>query len=467
MGYFTKNIDQEIKYNVKNSFLEKITKNNRFPDNGKMRVTLFFSELWQIKNKIKSLQCSIIALLALFSPILTFAQVPNLGAAYDFVIYTPNGALGNTGISNINGNIGTHNGAITGFGAPTVVHGNIDSVDAITAQCAIDVQAAYNEIFSTPATVVGHAAAFGAGETLPEGVYSIGGAGSVGASLTLDAEGNSDAIFIFKFGGAFTTGASTTINLINGALSSNVFWIAEGAIALAASTDMKGTLIASNGAISMGAGGLLEGRLLSTAGAASIYAVTANTPHTVTPLPIELLSFTGLCEKQNTILLWETASELNNNHFTVEHSTGGIQWSTVGTVKGAGNSNTQLNYSLKDITLRKKSSYYRLKQSDHNGDYEYVDVIFINNCKKNEPVELTVYPNPTSGKFILQSNSDSKEINSIEIHNSQGQKVYSSDGNQTSFDLSNNISGCYFISVMENSELTHLKLILDNESNNR
>jgi len=203
-------------------------------------------------------------------PIVSFAQIPNLGTAANFVLFTTTGAVGNTGASQFTGNIGANSGAISGFVTPTTVNGNIYSANAITTQCAIDVQTAYNQLVNTVATVTNHAPAFGSGETLFAGVYSIGAAGSLGGNLTLDAQGNSNAVFIFKFAGAFTTGASSTINLINGALASNVFWAADGAISMAALTTMKGTLIA-NGAVGMGDGGTLEGRMLSTAGAISVY----------------------------------------------------------------------------------------------------------------------------------------------------------------------------------------------------
>ena len=82
-------------------------------------------------------------------------------------------------------------------------------------------------------------------------------------------------MFIIKTGGALTTAAGATVNLINGAVACNVFWVAEGAISMAASTTMRGTLIANNGAIDMGAGGILEGRELSTTGAVSVYGTIA------------------------------------------------------------------------------------------------------------------------------------------------------------------------------------------------
>ena len=208
----------------------------------------------------------------------SFAQIPNLGSVSSFVLYTVSGAVGNTGLSNINGNIGSDVGAITGFGAPSTVNGTIYNADGVTAQCAIDLQAAYVQLNSTVATNTTHTPAFGSGETLTPGIYAIGGAGSVAGTLILDAQSDTNAVFIFKFGGAFTTGAVSTIVLANGTSPCNVFWIAEGAISMATLTSMEGTLIAHNGAASMGASCTLDGRLFSTTGAVSVYAVNAAVP---------------------------------------------------------------------------------------------------------------------------------------------------------------------------------------------
>lgn len=120
-----------------------------------------------------------------------------------------------------------------------------------------------------------HAPAFGSGEILAAGVYAIGAAGSVGGTLTLDGGGNSDAIFIFKFGGAFTVGAGSTIVLINGTQAKNVFWVTDGAISMAAATTINGTLIA-NGAISMGDAGVVHGRMFSISGAVAVYSTTVD-----------------------------------------------------------------------------------------------------------------------------------------------------------------------------------------------
>jgi len=112
-------------------------------------------------------------------PAVNFSQTPNLNTAANYVLFTITGAVGNTGISQITGNIGTNAGAITGFEPPTTMTGNIDSGNVVTTQCSADLQAAYDELYNMAPTSTSHAPAFGSGETLFAGVYAIAAAGSV------------------------------------------------------------------------------------------------------------------------------------------------------------------------------------------------------------------------------------------------------------------------------------------------
>jgi hypothetical protein len=172
-----------------------------------------------------------------------------------------------------------------------------------TTQAASDLITAYNTLSGVAATNTTHAAAFGSGETLNAGVYTIAGVGSVAGSLTLDALGDPNAVFVFRFGGAFSTAAGASIILANGASACNVFWVAEGAIAMGATTAMHGTLIANNGAVSAGAGSTIIGRLFSTAGAVSIDGSTLTIPTSCTYLDLGVLStfsiFTSLGNVDN------------------------------------------------------------------------------------------------------------------------------------------------------------------------
>ncbi len=224
-----------------------------------------------MKNKLLSI-ITVITLLSV--PNVNFAQAPNLGTAANFVLFSTNGAVSNNGISQITGNVGTNNGSSTAFGN---VNGGMHDGDAVSAKCAADLLTAYKQLNSTTATLF-PAPSLGNGDTLIAGVYSINGATTLNANLILNAKGNSNAVFIFKIQGSFSTKASSKIKLINGALACNVFWKVEGLVSMASGTAMRGTIIANNAAINMNTGDTLEGRALSTAGAVTVDGVFAYTP---------------------------------------------------------------------------------------------------------------------------------------------------------------------------------------------
>ncbi len=218
--------------------------------------------------------CIYASIAMLTTPVLTFAQAPTLGSSAGYALFTTNGAMGNTGISQITGNVGSNNGSSTAFGN---VNGVMNNNNGATALCAADLLTAYNQLNSSVATFF-PAPLLGNGTTLNAGVYSITGNTTLNNTLTLDGQSNSGAVFIFKIQGAFASSAGAKVILTNGALACNVFWKIEGAVNLASLTSMKGTIIANNAAISMSSGVTLEGRALSTAGAVSVSDVLVYTP---------------------------------------------------------------------------------------------------------------------------------------------------------------------------------------------
>ncbi|TLP75648.1 ice-binding family protein [Maribacter sp. ACAM166] len=195
-----------------------------------------------------------------------------LGSVGSYALFTSDGALANAATSGVVGDIGTNKGAISGFSTSTHV-GFFNTPNADTAQAALDLDSAYNQLMDLPNTPgLSHTPAFGAGETVFPGVYSIGGAGSLAGTITLDAMGDPNAIFVFKYAGAFTVAAQSKVIFTNGTRRCNVFWIggagiASGAVSIGTFTYMKGTVISHGGAATMEANGNLEGRLLSTGGA--------------------------------------------------------------------------------------------------------------------------------------------------------------------------------------------------------
>ena len=224
-----------------------------------------------MKNKVLNV-AAIVALL--FLPVAGFALAPNLGTASGYVLFTSTGAVTNTGITHLTGNVGTNSGSITGFGN---VNGVMNSQNGATSQCAADVLAAYLEINGSipgffPSPLLGN------DDTLQVGNYFVSGAATLNNSLTLDAQGDADAVFIIQIQGSFSTSVLSEIRLINNAQACNVFWKIEGLVSMAAGTKMKGTIIANNAAIVLNSGVKLEGRALSTAGAVSVSDVTAYTP---------------------------------------------------------------------------------------------------------------------------------------------------------------------------------------------
>lgn len=420
----------------------------------------------QWKTNIRVLQTVGVLLISMFIPMLSFSQSIDLGTAENFVLYTSSGAIGNTGISFVDGNIGTDLGAVTGFENSTVT-GSTEIANAATEEAIDDVQSAYDQGAAMTATLSpDHAPAFGSDETLLAGVYNVDGAGSLGGTLYLDAEGDPSSVFVLRFGGAFSTGASSKVILINEAKAANVFWLSAGAMSMAENTEIKGIILSLTGAVSMGANVQLEGRMLTTSGAISldkgdVYAPeAAPEAFTSTPLPISLLSFKGYRDNQNIILEWSTASETNNDYFTVEQSSDGKKWNIIGTVNGAGNSTSQLNYTLTDRTHIEEVSYYRLKQTDFNGEYTYEDIVSIKKYENLKEESLTIYPNPSKGQFEMLFDGNSSDINSIIIFDSRGQKIYSSNGYESKFDLSNNVPGLYFMHVQYNSKVISSKIII-------
>ncbi|MBF8456006.1 DUF3494 domain-containing protein [Kaistella sp. G5-32] len=155
----------------------------------------------------------------------------------------------------------------------TLFNGLIDSNYTFSSQQGVlDVHAIFTELMNFPGGVT-HGLVFGNNEILLPGVYDVAGAPSIAGTVTLDGQNDPNALFIIRGTGAFTTGVSSKVDLINGARACNIFWVCGGAMSTADPTTMKGTLI-SNAAIALGAHTTHNGRLLSTMGAITMGAGT-------------------------------------------------------------------------------------------------------------------------------------------------------------------------------------------------
>jgi len=128
---------------------------------------------------------------------------------------------------------------------------------------------------------------------------------------------------------------------------------------------------------------------------------------TIAPLPVSLLDFTGVCDLNNVILQWRTASETNSKHFIIQKSVNLLDWDFLAQVEAAGNSNQIVEYAVSDVRINDVTYYYRLVQVDINGKSQIFDPIAVN-CAGNGLGEnnIHVYPNPTNADFIVEITVD-------------------------------------------------------------
>jgi hypothetical protein len=401
-----------------------------------------------MKNKLLIITA---AFTLLSIPKSNFAQAPSLGRVATFALFTKAGAFGNTGTTNVTGDIGTNVGAFTGF-PPGTLTGTIHVADSVTALAAINLDTAYNRLTVTTCdSTIG--ATIGNGQTLTAKVYCITTLATLNGNLILNGQGNPNALFIFKINGALSTSNSSTITVINSASLNNVYWQINGSFTLGDSSVFRGTLIA-NGAINLLPYSSILGRGLSVGGAISLHS-------NVNTVPIILLSFNAVRNNKNVILKWSTTSEINNNYFSIERGTDGINWQTISIVKGAGNSTSLKNYSITDQESNNEILYYRLKQTDFDGNFKYFNTLVVNGSSA-ESVDLDIYPNPASGIVKLFLKGDPNQIHSISIYNLLGEKIFNSETFQSEIDLSNKPNGIYFLQYNLNSKTIIKKLVLKN-----
>ncbi len=169
----------------------------------------------------------------------------------------------------------------------------------------------------------------------------------------------------------------------------------------------------------------------------------------VNPLPIELLYFNVQSVNNNLVQLdWQTNSEINNDFFTVERSINRVDWEVIKIVDGAGNSNAILNYSIIDKHPYLGHSYYRLKNTDFDGQFKYSQIRNVN-VKKLDNSEVEIYPNPATNQITVKGNFN--ELKGVVLYNTLGQNVTSLVGqiitneNQVIIDLSKLSKGIYYV----------------------
>lgn len=184
-------------------------------------------------------------------------------------------------------------------------------------------------------------------------------------------------------------------------------------------------------------------------------------------LPVELINFEYKEIEKYILLNWRTASELNNEKFEVEESRDGRKFQKIGEVEGNGTTFEEQEYSFEVKNPRNGVSYYRLKQIDFDGQFEYSEVISINFRGKNGEVG-EFYPNPSkSGLINLDYFAQNDDEITISVFDMTGKLLVNQvqsvlrGNNNLSFDLSELNAGIYIVKIGDERNPTHRKLIIE------
>ena len=142
----------------------------------------------------------------------------------------------------------------------------------------------------------------------------------------------------------------------------------------------------------------------------------------VNPLPIELMYFDAAAVGDVNVLSWATASETNNDHFTVYRSENGNTWHELTEIKGAGNSLEKKNYTFTDQNPYAGINYYQLKQTDTDKSFKYSNIIAVDNSDR-KPFTTSIYPNPANNYVMVDISTLSKGDITIQMTDALGQEV--------------------------------------------
>ena len=174
-----------------------------------------------------------------------------------------------------------------------------------------------------------------------------------------------------------------------------------------------------------------------------------------TAVPVELIYFKAEATNKANLLRWSTASEQDNAGFQIEKSTNGKDWNILAWVEGNGNSNEVLEYTYEDEYVSVGTAYYRLKQIDFNGEYEYSDVVKVS---RTGQTISTLYPNPTNG--VLES---SELVEGYTVTNTVGIVLLESNNPTQTIDLSSLSPGVYILQTRdEDNQVSQHKILLNN-----
>jgi ice-binding like protein len=218
----------------------------------------------------------LVALLVL--PSLAFAQ--SLGSAESFAILAGS-TVTNTGATSILGSVGVSPGSgITGIPVGQPTGGTIHDNDPVAAQAQSDLTVAYNALAAMACGTDLTGQDLG-GKTLAPGVYCFNTSAGLTGTLTLDGNGDANAVFVFQIGSTLTTATSAAVTLIGVAQATNVYWQVGSSATLGTDSAFKGNIVALS-SVTLTTGAALNGRALARTGAVTMDTNSVGDPSTPT-----------------------------------------------------------------------------------------------------------------------------------------------------------------------------------------
>ncbi len=186
------------------------------------------------------------------------------------------------------------------------------------------------------------------------------------------------------------------------------------------------------------------------------------------PLPIELVDFKAACDNNKVELTWTTATETNNDYFTIEKSPELQNWSPLADVDGAGNSSSVISYSYADENPNRDVTYYRLKQTDFDGKYSYSGPISAYCYTSDNNIDVTSMQITSENNLLINFSSDKGGLHHFNLYDDRGRLITDenvpadSGKNVLTYNLNNLSSGIYMFTIYNNSKSVTKKLLIQN-----
>lgn len=176
-------------------------------------------------------------------------------------------------------------------------------------------------------------------------------------------------------------------------------------------------------------------------------------------LPVTLIAFKAELIDNGIQLFWQTASEIDNEKFEVQKSQNGYDWQIIGELAGSGTSAEKIDYRFIDDAPAKGLNYFRLKQLDFDGAYEFSQSIVVE--FGFDDANFSIFPNPASGVLNIEL-EEKFDLTAVEIFNQVGKMVYTNLNIETrKIDISDLPNGVYFLSIRSNRTTQTKKFMIE------